>query len=408
APDASPSPAATQGLYGTKDPKFDGVFRQSLALAAQSAVGVTPPKAAVEWLAGQQCADGGFAAYRADTAKPCDAKAGEFTAATAAAVQGLAAAGGHAGAVTKGLAWLKSAQNQDGGWGMNPGSPSDANSTAIAIGAYAAAGQDPAKATAGSGKSPYDALLSFQLGCDKKEDERGAFAYMPQNNELAPNDLASAAAALAALGKGFRVNTGKADKADKPVKTLDCADGDTSKPKDPAAAADAVAAYLARKLDANGGQLKSAMPGAPAGPDFGTTADATLALAAGGHREAAAKPLKWLESKDSKALDWAKDQPGSLAKLILAAQAAGANPRDFAGTDLVGQLAATGPKPDAASSAAAEKKESEKKDEGGSGSGTWWFVGACSGARPAARASASSPGLATSHPSPSSASSRST
>ena len=28
-----------EGLYGTKDPKFDGVWRQSLALLAQDAVG---------------------------------------------------------------------------------------------------------------------------------------------------------------------------------------------------------------------------------------------------------------------------------------------------------------------------------------------------------------------------------
>ncbi|WP_414169360.1 prenyltransferase/squalene oxidase repeat-containing protein [Streptoverticillium reticulum] len=368
--DGSPSPAAP-GLYGAKDPKFDGVFRQSLALVAQHAVGVSPAPAAVDWLAGQQCSDGGFAGYRADTGKACDPKAGEFTDATSAAVQGLAAVGGRDGAVQKGLGWLKEHQNEDGGWGMTPGAASDANSTSIAAGAFAAAGQDPAKATGKGGKSPYDALLSFQLGCDKKEDERGAFAYLPQNGELQANDLASTAAALAALGKGF--GAGAPDKGDKPVKPLDCAGDDSAKPKDAAAAADAVAGYLAKKLDANGGQLKSSMPGAPEGPDFGATADAVIALAAGGHREAAGKPLAWLQSKDSKTAEWAAGDPGRLAKLILAAHTAGADPRAFGGADLVQQLAATGPKPEAAAS---EKPSAEEKKDGGSDSTRWWVLGA--------------------------------
>ncbi|MFF4155782.1 prenyltransferase/squalene oxidase repeat-containing protein [Streptomyces sp. NPDC001678] len=360
----SPSPAAP-GLYGTGDPKFDGVFRQSLAFVAQHAVGVSPTAQAVDWLAGQQCADGGFAGFRADKGTPCDAKAGEFTDATAAAVQGLAAVGGRAQVVTKGLDWLKAHQNADGGWGMGPGNPSDANSTAIAIGAFAAVGQDPAKAAAKDGKTPYDALLSFQIRCqEKKEDQAGAFGYMPQNGELPANDLASTAAATAALGKGFLVPAAKG--ADKPVKPA-CGDGDANQWN----AADAVAGYLTKKLDANGGFLKSSMPGAPEGPDTGATADAALALAAGGHLEAAGKPLKWLESADSKTAEWAKGNPGRLAKLVLAAHAAGADPRSFGGTDLVAALNETGPKPEPSSSASAEKKDEKKKD---GGSNTWLYV----------------------------------
>ena len=48
-----------------------------------------PPTSAVDWLTGQQCADGGFAAYRADATKACDAKTMLDTNATAAAVQAL-------------------------------------------------------------------------------------------------------------------------------------------------------------------------------------------------------------------------------------------------------------------------------------------------------------------------------
>ncbi|WP_344098133.1 prenyltransferase/squalene oxidase repeat-containing protein [Streptomyces stramineus] len=368
--DASPSPAAP-GLYGTEDPKFDGVFRQSLTFVAQSAVGVSPAKEAVDWLTGQQCADGGFPGFRADPAKACDTQK-EFTDQTAAAVQGLAAAGGRSEQVTKGLDWLKAHQNDDGGWGYQPGSPSDANSTSIALGAFAATGQDPAKVAAKGGKDPVATLLTFQLGCDAKEGERGGFSFLKDDKSgLRADNLASAAAGLATRGKGFLVEPPKKG-ADQPLKPLDCAADDKAKPKDAAAAAEAVDGYLSEALAKNGGYLVPSMPGAPAKPDQGNTADAVVALAAGGHREAAEKPLTWLRSKESGTADWAKNHPGRVAKLILAAHATGADPRDFAGTDLVAQLNAMGPKPESASSA--EQKDEEKKDDD-KGVSVWWIVG---------------------------------
>ncbi|MBO0656779.1 terpene cyclase/mutase family protein [Streptomyces triculaminicus] len=364
--DGSPSPAVP-GLFGSGDPKFDGVFRQSLALLAQDATGVDPAPRAVAWLAGQQCADGGFAAFRADTGTACDAKAGEFTDATGAAVQALAAVGGghRDKEVDKGLGWLKAHQNEDGGWGMTPGSPSDANSTSTAVGAFAAARQDPAKVTAKGGKSPYDALLTLQAGCDKKEDERGGFA---------PNDLASAAAALGVLGKGYLVAPAAKDDA-KPVKALECADDESARPKDAPASAEAVAAHLARKLEANGGFLKSSMPGAPEGPDTATTADAALALAAGGHTEAAGKTVKWLQADKSGTAAWAKGNPGRLAKIILAVHAAGGDPRSFAGTDFVQALNETGPTPESSESPQKKDEKKDKKKDGDNSFGVWWFVG---------------------------------
>ncbi|MGV9849213.1 prenyltransferase/squalene oxidase repeat-containing protein [Streptomyces sp. NPDC003442] len=388
-----------EGLYGAKDPKFDGVWRQSLALLAQDAVGVTPAKSAIDWLAGQSCADGGFAAYRADTSKACDPKKGEFTDATAAAVQALAAVGGRSGTVEKGIGWLKRHQNEDGGWGMNPGGPSDANSTAAAVGAFAATGQDPAKVTAASGKeasgkgasdkaasgkggkSPYDALLGLQLDCSAKAAERGAFAYTAAKGEPVANELATASAALAARGKGFVFETVGKDSGAEP-KPLRCAGGKggAGSPED---AAEAALAHLSRVMSDTGTHLKSAMPGAKDQPDFGGTADAVVALAAGEHSAAASKPLQWLQSKGSGAAAWAKGDPGALAKLTLAAHAAGANPRDFGGADLVRQLNATGPKPEAAAPGAesdgsgkSEEKEEKKDDDGGIG-GVWWTVGVC-------------------------------
>jgi hypothetical protein len=363
----SPSPSASAsapvGLYGTADPTYDGVWRQSLALLAQDTAGVEPPARAVDWLTGQQCADGAFAPFRADPAKPCDAKAAEIkvdTNSTAAAVQALAALGGHDAATGKAVAWLKAAQNEDGGWGYSPGGPSDANSTSVVIGALAAAGQKPERVTRG-GKTPYDALLAFALPCDG--DGEGAFAFQPdEKGKLSANADATAAGVLGALGKGLATGPGEAADAD-------CAG--SGEPTRQQAAAHG-AAYLARAV-AKTGHLTSALPGAADQPDYGNTADAVVALAAQGGAERAAKPLHWLEKN---AVTWAKQSgPAAWAQLILAAHATGTDPRAFGGTDLVAGLQATDPHRLTARSTDQDQKEKEKESEGGVG--VWWFVGAC-------------------------------
>ncbi|MFE6688272.1 prenyltransferase/squalene oxidase repeat-containing protein [Streptomyces sp. NPDC057743] len=374
-----------KGLYGSKDPQYDGVWRQSLAMLAQHTVGVRPAKSGVDWLAGQQCADGAFAAFRADPGKGCDAGTLRDTNQTAAAVQALAALGGHGDAVGKAVRWLKSVQHEDGGWGSVPGGQggevSDANSTAVVIGALAAAGEKPESVTAKGGKggkSPYDALLGFRLGCAAKDGERGAFTFQLKN--AAPNADATAAAVTGALGKGFVVAPAAKD-ADRPVKALDCAQGDKdgasgSGAKARGAVADGGAGWLVGQLDAAGQHLKSAMPGAEQQPDVGNTADAVVALAAGGHGAAAQKPLGWLEKN---AAGWAKQGgPAAYAQLIFAAHAAGADPRSFGGTDLVSALNATGPAPagsDAASPAADQDAQDDATDAGGGGIGVWWVIG---------------------------------
>lgn len=119
----SPSPSLPSGLYGSSDPTYDGVWRQSLALIALYRVHAEPAAAAVDWLAGQQCESGAFPAFRANPAKACDAKVMVDTNSTAAAAQALSAVGGHGTAVTKAVTWLKSVQNKDGGWGYTPAGP---------------------------------------------------------------------------------------------------------------------------------------------------------------------------------------------------------------------------------------------------------------------------------------------
>ncbi|MFE2311229.1 prenyltransferase/squalene oxidase repeat-containing protein, partial [Streptomyces sp. NPDC059411] len=203
----SPAPAVPSGLFGKKDPTYDGVWRQSFALLGQHAAGVEPAGKAIDWLTGQQCANGSFPSFRADTSKACDASAFIDSNATAAAVQALAALGGHDETVKKAVDWLKSAQNADGGWSNNPGgamdSGTDAISTGIVISALAAAGEKPAEVKSKTGKSAYEGLLAFQLGCSAEPAaDRGAFAFQPTDGKLLANAHATSAAALAGLGKG--------------------------------------------------------------------------------------------------------------------------------------------------------------------------------------------------------------
>ncbi|MEU0651823.1 prenyltransferase/squalene oxidase repeat-containing protein [Streptomyces albogriseolus] len=364
AADSSPSPTPQplpSALYGDTDPQYDGVWRQSLALLAQHAAGAEPPKAAVGWLTGQQCADGSFAPFRADPSVACDAKTMVDTNQTAAAVQALAALGGHDAVIGKAVGWLKSVQNKDGGWGYTAGGPSDTNSTSVVVGALAAAGEKPGEVRKG-GKSPYDALLGLELPCTG--EGAGAFAYQPEKGgSLTANADATAAGVLGALGRGLLVEPGKGDGA--PA-------GSCVKATTPEQAAANGAAHLAGELAAKG-HLLAATPGAEDQPDVGNTADAVVALAAQGDTAQAKESYAWLEKN---AAEWAAQSgPAAYAQLVLAAHATGGDPRDFGGTDLVKQLQAAGPAAPEKTTKAAEKAEDEKDED--SPFGVWWFVGVC-------------------------------
>ncbi|MET7922853.1 prenyltransferase/squalene oxidase repeat-containing protein [Streptomyces sp. NPDC058293] len=349
APSASPSVAIPSGLYGKADPTYDGVWRQSLSLLAQHTTGVKPAAKAVDWLTGQQCANGGFAAFRADTGKACDAKTPLDSNSTGAAVQALAALGGHDAEVGKAVKWLESVRGDDGGWGYNPGGASDANSTSVVIGAFAAAGEKVTSAQA--------ALVKLSIPCGK--DGGGAFAYQPdKKGKLAANADATAAGVLGGLGKGLAADGAKQ------AGTPSCEGSGTP---DAAQAAQNGSAYLTEAL-AKDHHLMSSMPGAKDQPDYGNTADAVTALSAAGHGDQAAPALSWLEKN---ATQWAAQSgPAAYAQLVLASHAAGADPRDFGGTDLVKALNATGPAP-SSTKAAAGKKKDQKKDDGGI---SVWYV----------------------------------
>ncbi|RKN45852.1 prenyltransferase/squalene oxidase repeat-containing protein [Streptomyces hoynatensis] len=407
AAEASPGPAASElpeGLFGRGDPQFDGVFRQSIALLAQHAAGFTPAPEAVDWLLAQQCADGSFLSYRADTAQPCADVTAADSNATAMAVQALVALGGHEDAAGEALTWLAGVQNEDGGWSYNPGGASDANSTAVVVGAFVSAGRDPAEVLREE-HSPYDALASFQLGCDAADGDRGAFAWQPdeESGALFANDAATVDAILASYGSGLLVDPDAAPSAVPPT-GLDCGtggdgqatngtgDASSDAPGDSGAgtgeetedaggsgdagvagasgaedqaggeeqvpahvtSAAAGAAQLADRLAEGGGHLVSALPGAGEGtaggepaeqPDFNSTAKAVIALAAGGNEEAWQGPLQWLIENHASWADYAAN-PSAVGVLVLAAHATGVSPGDFGGTDLLAQLNALGPAPD--------------------------------------------------------------
>ncbi|MEU6212527.1 prenyltransferase/squalene oxidase repeat-containing protein [Streptomyces sp. NPDC047023] len=365
-PSPSAPPVIPSGLYGKTDPTYDGVWRQSFALLAQDTAGVKPAAQAVDWLVGQQCANGGFASFRADASAACDDKTMYDTNATAAAVQALKALGGKDDAVAKSVAWLKSVQNEDGGWAYVPGTPSDANSTALVISALAVAGEKPATITSKAGKSAYDGLLAFQLGCaTEPATDRGAFAYQPADGKLVANADATAAAVLAGLGRGAAVVPSGTDT---PAAPLTCP---AASPADPAAAAQGAAGYLAEALKKDG-HLTALTPGADQPTaDTGNTADAVIALAAAGHKQAATGAVEWLKTHSA---EWSKGSPAALGTLILAAQATGTDPKSFGGTDLVAALNATGPAPQGAATDATPVEEEKDKPSGGQN--IWWIIGA--------------------------------
>ncbi|MFC1400222.1 MULTISPECIES: prenyltransferase/squalene oxidase repeat-containing protein [Streptacidiphilus] len=367
---ASPSASPVSipvGLYGTSDPTYDGVWRQGLSLLALHSQGVTPAASAVDWLTGQQCADGGWPSYDADPAKGC-AAATEDTNATSAAVQALAALGGHDDAVSKAVAWYRKVQNADGGWSYNPGSASDANSTGLVVSALAAAKADPASVARG-GRTALDGLHGFQLGCSAAAAEQGAFAYQPdKSGKLVANDAASAQAALA-TGSGFLpvpVGTAAASTATAASGTTACADSEQ-----------AAAQYLARRLGSGQEHLTSQLAGASATPDYASTAWAALSLAGTGHVDQARKAVDWLSANSA---GWARGAGASAdAVLILSAHATGVDPTRFGAANLVAQLEAAGPAPAAtaaagptASTTAASTATAEKSS---SSFNPWWLIG---------------------------------
>jgi len=280
---ASAAPAPQYGLFGTTDPTYDGVYRQSLAILGLKSAGRAVPAAAASWLVHQQCTDGGFQPVRATASTACTASdaagyVGEdsnSTAAAAAALHDL----GYVTAATKALNWLKAMQNPDGGFPWFVGGQSDANSTALALLANKAAGVSAAQLMK-NGHTPADFLRSVQVLCAGSDtNDRGGFAYEDFGTGLVANDSATVTAVLALTGQTFNVVKRPSSTVNS---TLTCASGQ------PASYSPTIvgAGYISRLLTRYAGAVPQfdytnsvRLAGSKS---LGDTAWAALALAASG------------------------------------------------------------------------------------------------------------------------------
>jgi hypothetical protein len=319
---------ANIGLFGSQDPTYDGVYRQSLAIIGLVATGHTPNAPAVNWLLAQQCADGSFTAYRADTTKACTAAA-EDENSTALAIQALVALGKPTATA---IAALKHFQLPDGGFYDNTAfgpAASDANSTGLAESAFVAAGVDPSTITSTGGKTADDYLRSIQIACSATS---GAGAYDFQGEAtLHANDYATVQALLGELGKTLSVGVSAAG-GSVPACPAAITNATTS--------AAAATSYLAARLTATNGAIPSSLG---SGIDWTTTANAVLDLEAAGVGSASvAASLTALEANVKAYVQTAGAYvAGPLATLLLVAHASGIDPGAFGGLDLTTTLAAT-------------------------------------------------------------------
>jgi hypothetical protein len=164
------------GLFGTENQLANfaaGGYSQGLVFTALKATGQAVDDAAVSWLTGQQCADGGWVVQSQATSfggctEDPSSGTGPDTNSTSLALQGLAAQGVLTSSIeSSALSFFTSGQVGDGGWSYYQNSTaqpqeSDSQSTSLVIQAILAMGLSPtSSAFATSGQSPVTALLSF-------------------------------------------------------------------------------------------------------------------------------------------------------------------------------------------------------------------------------------------------------
>jgi hypothetical protein len=183
---------------------FSNAFGQSYAIIALDRTGRAPAKA-VSFLAGQQCADGGI---------PLDFGvrlcAGDVDA-TAVAVQALRSAGRTA-AANRGVAWLASRQQANGGLAALDGAGTpNANSTGLAGQAFADAHRVVPAVRAGI------FLARLQVRCAGAVADRGAIPFDASGFDPATATRATAQGVLGLTGVGLSRLSGAGSKPAAPV-----------------------------------------------------------------------------------------------------------------------------------------------------------------------------------------------
>ncbi|MEO7911978.1 MAG: prenyltransferase/squalene oxidase repeat-containing protein [Roseiflexaceae bacterium] len=270
------------GAYGATN------WDQAFAMLGMRAAGEAVPAAAVSLLKTRANADGGwgFAPEPAPGTSDIDSTGLMLQALIAASVSPTDAV------IVNALAYLDVAQNDDGGFPdapvINNGDISNADSTAFAIQGLLASGEDPLAARwRPVATNPISYLLSLQ-------QPDGAFTYGGQPSQLATQQVIPA---LAGRPFPFPSRAVAARNALSFIKTQQQPDGSFT------------------------------------GFGLGATLDAILAIdAAGGDPQSVAKALDYLRPQ---AAAYAANSAAATGKLTAAIVAAGADPRSFAGLNLV-------------------------------------------------------------------------
>ena len=325
---ATSTDPARVGLFGSQDPTYDGVYRQSLSLIVLDAAEAKIPTPAVKWLKRQQCDNGSFTSFRSDLDADCGPKDSNATALAVIAFRAI----GERPLARQAINWLIDQQKRSGGWEYTAGWGEDSNSTGLVIQALIAMNIDPT--TVAKNKTGLAYLRNLQLDCGSDSvDDRGALDYQKiPEVPLAANDFATAQATAALATSTLPVQPQEVS-AQLPAFTCDDA-------PQPSAAA-AAAGYLGRTIDATGGYVPSFddTPEEPS-PDYGSTANAVLSLVAAGY--GLNQVVEATETLEGVAATYSRDGgevlPASAAALGLVAIATDGDPRSFGGTNPVRDL----------------------------------------------------------------------
>jgi hypothetical protein len=133
----------------------DAINSNAFGILSYEAAGLAVPSGAVDWHRRNQNGDGGWGNNPGAASNPDM---------TAASVMALRAAGVDRGdpSILSAFSYLRSIQNNDGGFSFQPGS-SDVSSTAWCVQAIVSAGQDPAGGQwSKNGNTPYSFVASMQ------------------------------------------------------------------------------------------------------------------------------------------------------------------------------------------------------------------------------------------------------
>jgi hypothetical protein len=328
----SPADASTRGLFGNADPTYDGVFRHSIAVLGLVAAGAEVPASAISWLETQQCPNGGFEAFRSNPASSCAASnpetwSGIDTNSTALGAMALAAVGKTKAAI-KAVRWIKTTQQKSGGVPYFKGGTVDASSSSLALMAAKSVGLNQTYFSINN-RNVVSYLRTVLSDCSAEPQNRGALAYSKTPNLFASpmtssQGLAAISGALATPTRGIIQ-----------PRRMACP---SAKPTTLSGIRDSVAAYVKSALTANAGVMPSEYG---SGNDWGSTAWAVIGLAgAGFNPNSYGKAITSLENNVASALAISQNRvnPGRAGLLILAAVAAGENPRSFGGRNLINDL----------------------------------------------------------------------